>query len=329
MARPLRLEYPGAWFHVMNRGQCKRPVFLTPDDRKTFLDIIFEAVETFRIEVHAYSLLDNHYHLLIHTPEMGLARAMRHINGVYTQKFNIAHRRDGPLFRGRYKAKIVDKDEYLMELLRYIHMNAVKAGHAKVPGEYRWSSHRFYLEPQDRPAWLCVDEMLGYFGKRRHAAVRALDKFVRAGVPDLFEEAMQKNSTVIGSEGFKNWVYDNLIDAQRTSDKEIPKRDKRILSRAPMWSEILSSLAFACDVPVGRLRCKQPGRKNEARLMAIYLTRRLTGKSHKEIAKLFGMKSEYTIAKAIERFKKMLDAQRALKNRTDAICRNILYNVKT
>lgn len=327
MARPLRIEYPGAWYHVMNRGLGRRKIYLTSEDRKHFLSILIEGVETFRIEVHAYSLMDNHYHLLIHTPEMGLARAMRHINGVYTQKFNQIHRTDGPLFKGRYKAKLVDKEEYLLEAVRYIHMNAVDAGLSRSPSGYEWSSHAAYLRPQGSE-WLTTDEILGYFGRNRRRAVLEFDKFVRAGTPEAFRDALQKDSVVIGDDGFREWVYENFVGPEKSTSKEISAKHKRP-KPVVKWRNVLSSVAFAYDVPTSEIRNRHPGRKNEAKLMAIYLTRRLTGQRHGETAKIFGVESEYAIAKSLERFKARLELDRELKDKTDAVCRDILYNVKT
>ena len=164
MVRPLRIEYPGAWYHVMNRGLGRKNIFLTPQDRSGFFDILGDTSETFKFEVHAYSLMDNHYHLLIHTPKGGLGRAKRHLNGVYTQQFNKRHRTDGPLFRGRYKALLVETDEYLLQLLRYIHLNPVEAGICRNPLEHAWTSHGAYFRPRLRPQWLVRDEVLGGFG---------------------------------------------------------------------------------------------------------------------------------------------------------------------
>src|SRR3989339_976757 len=127
MARPLRIEYEGAWYHVINRGQTRRNIVRTDEDRKLFLKLLGDTQQTYGIEIHAFSLMDNHYHLLVHTPKAGLSRAMRHLNGVYTLKINQIWNTDGPIFKGRYNARLVDSEEYLLELIRYIHLNPVVA----------------------------------------------------------------------------------------------------------------------------------------------------------------------------------------------------------
>ena len=137
MTRPLRIMYPNAWYHVMNRGRRGEQVFKSKDDYECFIAILHEALELFALRVSAYCLMQNHYQLLVQTPGANLDRCMRHINGVYTQRYNSAHGLDGPLFRGRYKAIVVGEDSYLLQLVRYIHRNPVRAGIVEKPEQYR------------------------------------------------------------------------------------------------------------------------------------------------------------------------------------------------
>jgi REP element-mobilizing transposase RayT len=125
----------------MNRGQSRRAILLEDDGRQSFLDLLGDLSRLWKIEIHAYCLLNNHYHLLLCTPEAGLSRAMRHLDGLYTQKFNRVHHRDGPLFRGRYKAILIDAEEYFLAVVRYIHNNPLAAGVVTDIDRYRWSSH--------------------------------------------------------------------------------------------------------------------------------------------------------------------------------------------
>src|SRR3989338_5916662 len=165
MARPLRLQYPGAWDHVMNRGWRRQEIFRNKRDYTTFLDLLGQCAQLFELEVHAYSLMSNHYHLLVRTPRGNLSRAMRHLNGVYTQKFNRCYRLDGALFRGRYKAILVYDDSYVMELVRYIHSNPWRAGLEKKRGTHSWTSHRGYMKKGESPTWLNRRFVLSYFGQ--------------------------------------------------------------------------------------------------------------------------------------------------------------------
>ncbi len=128
MARPLRIEFPGAWYHVMNRGAGRHWIYKYDKHYHYFLSLLADVTERYRVEVHAYCLMSNHYHLMLHNPDGNLQRIMRHINGVYTQYFNRTERTDGALFRGRYKAILVDAETYWLALSRYIHRNPLEAG---------------------------------------------------------------------------------------------------------------------------------------------------------------------------------------------------------
>jgi putative transposase len=145
MTRPLRIQYPDAWYHVMNRGRHGESIYNDEQDYQAFIDLLKETGSMWNVRIAAYCLMTNHYHLLIQTPKAKLDRCMRHINGIYTQRYNRKHHMDGQLFRGRYKAILVDADNYLLEIVRYIHRNPVRAGIVKHPRDYRWSSHRGYI----------------------------------------------------------------------------------------------------------------------------------------------------------------------------------------
>src|SRR3989339_328711 len=160
MARPLRIEYPGAYYHVMNRGLARSNIFLDDNDRQRFLGLIGETSKLWKVEVYAYCLMANHYHLLVQTPGGGLSRAMRHLDGVYTQRYNRMHRRDGSLFRGRYRAILIEPEEYFMAVARYIHRNPAEARAGVDIRRYRWSSHRWYLDKKRCPEWLNTDCLL-------------------------------------------------------------------------------------------------------------------------------------------------------------------------
>ena len=128
MSRPLRIQYPDAWYHVMNRGRRGEKLFEGKKDYETFIELLKDIVEDYKVNIAAYCLMSNHYHLLIQTPKGNISRSMRHLNGVYTQRYNRSHLCDGQLFRGRYKSILIDADGYLLELVRYIHRNPLEAG---------------------------------------------------------------------------------------------------------------------------------------------------------------------------------------------------------
>lgn len=211
-ARPLRVQYPGAFYHVMNRGNAYRDIFKDAKDNQIFLELLGETVEQWEIRIHAFSLMSNHYHMLIETPLANLSRAMRHINGVYTQRYNSRWKLDGHIFRGRYKAILVEDEAYLVELLRYIHLNPVNAGLTKSPEKYKWSSHAHYLG-RSGLEWLTTDLLLSYFGRQKSKARRKLHKFVLEGVPEEFNELLNREKwpSVIGTEHFQEWIEWNFV----------------------------------------------------------------------------------------------------------------------
>ena len=199
MSRPLRIEFPGAVYHVMNRGSAYQKIFINNEDNELFLRTLSETHSLWGIEVFAYCLMDNHYHILLRTPEGKLSRAMKHLNGLYTQRFNKNHGRDGALFRGRYKAILVDADAYLTSVVRYIHLNPVEAKCVKRPQDYRWSSHRLYLEDKNVPQWLKGQEVLNHF-----ASLEEFQQFVLSGnersINDFY--GLDRQGSVLGGERF-------------------------------------------------------------------------------------------------------------------------------
>ena len=144
----------------MNRGRRREEIFLSRHDYDTFIKVLQETSEGWNLKISAYCLMSNHYHLLVHTPDGNISRCMRHINGVYTQRFNRHHKKDGQLFRGRYKAVLVDADSHLLEVLRYIHRNPLRAGIAKNLNAFTWSSHQAYISKAKKWEWLHKDFLL-------------------------------------------------------------------------------------------------------------------------------------------------------------------------
>jgi REP element-mobilizing transposase RayT len=172
MGRPLRIEYPHAFYHITVRGNERKDIFRSAGDREQFLSYLASATERYRAVIHVYCLMSNHYHLLLETPEGNLSQVMRHINGAYTNHFNTKRRRAGHLLQGRYRAILVEADVYAKELSRYIHLNPVRAGITEQPGEYPWSRYRCYSGIEQPSEWLCMDMILADFGKNLQDAAR-------------------------------------------------------------------------------------------------------------------------------------------------------------
>src|SRR5258708_7665322 len=165
MARPLRLEHPGAVWHITSRGNNRGNIYLGDEDHLMFLGIFAEAVRRFRWVVHAYTLMTNHFHLVLETPEPTLSHGMKWMNAKYTQWFNWRHNRSGHLFQGRFKGFLVEKESYLLALIRYVALNPVRAQMVDRPEEYRWSSYRATAGYEPAPPWLTTDWALAPFGR--------------------------------------------------------------------------------------------------------------------------------------------------------------------
>ena len=181
MTRPLRIEFPGALYHITSRGNGREAIYLDDIDRLQFLKVLGEVCQRFNWVVHAYCLMDNHYHPLAETPDSNLSKDMRHLNGVYTQQFNRHHERVGHVFQGRYQAIIVQKETYLLELTRYIVLNPVRAQMVRSTKEWRWSSYRATAGQIERPPCLQPDWLLPLFGKKKQIAMEAYRQFVAEG----------------------------------------------------------------------------------------------------------------------------------------------------
>jgi REP element-mobilizing transposase RayT len=185
MVRPLRILFPGAFYHVTARGNNRSRVFRASADYESFLDVFAHVVERYGWLCHSYCVLGNHYHLLIETPQPNLPAGMRQLNGVFTQRYNRRRARCGHLFQARYKAILVDAESHLMALLRYIAWNPVRAGLCSEPVGWKWSSYPAMLGLTPCPAFLTASWILGHFGRERAAARERLSRFVEGAAPSL------------------------------------------------------------------------------------------------------------------------------------------------
>ena len=282
MARPLRIQHPGAYYHVTARGAGRRAIFLDDEDRKDFLERFGEVHDRWGLVCHGYALMRNRYHVEIETPEGNLSRAMQWLNHVYAAGFNRRHGRVGHLFQGRFKSVVVEAETQLHMLTRYVHLIPVRARIVKHPAEHKWSSYRAYLGLRKPPAWLDVASTLRMFGRTRRQQRREYRKFVEqgVGVNPLKNTAF---GAVLGTGQFVEWAQAKLNG--RAEDREIA-RLMRGLAR-PTLAAICRALAAEYRVDVSLVRVK--GKKlNEARDVGIYLSRECSGCEHTEIGRHFG-----------------------------------------
>ena len=236
MARPLRIEYQNAVHHVTSRGNARNKIFLGDQDRENFLFVLDAVVKRHNWLCHAYCLMDNHYHLMIETPDANLSRGTRQLNGVYTQKYNWWHSKTGHLFQGRYKSILVDKENYLLELCRYVVLNPVRANMVEKPEEWKWSSYGATAGLKTVPNYLTVDWILGLFSNNKAEAQKRYRKFVREGIHTGSPWDDLQGQILLGEEGFIEKYKDLLSDKEQI--QEIP-RPQRYVSR-PRLSKLLS-----------------------------------------------------------------------------------------
>jgi len=225
MARPLRLEFDGALYHITSRGNRRGAIYETPDDRESYLEILQGVCKKYNWLCHAYCLMGNHYHLLIETPEANLSKGMRQLNGVYTQCFNKVHGRVGHVFQGRYKAILVEKETYLLELARYIVLNPVRAGMVSSPSEWLWSSYRTTAGEAPPLDYLTTGWLLSIFGSPRSQAQKTYVEYVNSGCTESSPWDDLKGQVFLGSDQFFERMLEHLDEPDRLS--EVPAAQRR------------------------------------------------------------------------------------------------------
>ena len=274
MGRPLRINYPGAFYHVTSRGNERKSIYQADRDYERFIGYLESATERYGANIHCFCLMTNHYHLLLETPRGNLQSILHHINTGYTNYFNAKKRRSGHLFQGRYRAILVEKDLYALELSRYIHLNPVRAGILKDPIQYLWSSYSSYCSKKNKWDWLQRGFILAQVSKKIGNAIRGYRDYVQRGMTEKQENPLKKAvaSTVIGSEEFTEWVREKWI--KQRVDREVPAL--RAIGKKPEISFIKGA-------------CEKVFRQDslESRRMALYLSHRISGLSLKEIGEYF------------------------------------------
>ena len=237
MPRPIRLDHPGAWFHVTARGNECKPIFIDDADRRKFLSLLTTARTRFRLVCHAYCLMGNHYHLVVESVTGRLSRAMQYINGSFGRHFNERHDRAGHLFQGRFKASLIERDTYLLEAVRYVELNPCRANLVSRPEAWDWSSFRPRLLLEDVPSCLCTEALLGMFGPPEEKR-RRYSEFISAGLAVLTTPSPLADETILGSRDF-------LAKQAKRSRQESARR--RVPSRQSLVDRpSLASLLYNC-----------------------------------------------------------------------------------
>jgi len=306
MTRPLRIEYQNAWYHVMNRGRRGENIFLEEMDYGFFLDILKEAVELWKVDICAYCLMPNHYHLLIRTPDANLSRCMRHINGVYTQRFNRRYRFDGPLFKGRFKSILIGEDSYLVELLRYICYNPVKANIVSKPEKYPWSCYNEYLGKSRQNLWLNTKLVTSRIVNATESSTKELlSSDAKSEIYDFFGK--KNMPSLLGSKAFidqiRNRFFERMVHPEKPEGKVLALDSNRILKTVSRYYQ----------VSLSEIMKSKRGSSNTPRDVAIYLVRYISRLSLQKIGDIFDYSSYSGVSSSIERVNKRLAVEQILE----------------
>ena len=315
MARPLRIDYPDTYYHVLSRGNEQRPIFKTDKDYEMFLAVLEKAAAKFHIEIHAYVLMKNHYHLLVKTTQGNLSRAIQWLGVTYAGWYNRRHKRSGHLFQGRFKSFLVEDDCYFTAMCYYIHGNPVRVGAAKTPEEFQWSSAKGYAKKAAGPGWLITEVMLGMAGGSRRKFCLEQEAYLTRSESPLKE---LRHGVYLGSE-----EYGQRCAEMARGEPVAEKPQKRMLlrhqSKEEMAREIFKHLGEK-DIE-GQLAAgkkQRPGRD-----ICIYIMSRVGAYTHKEIGEVFNV--GYTaITGSIKRAEACLLNKTRQKNQVSAIINDLI-----
>lgn len=308
MSRPLRLEFPGALYHVIARGNERRDVFRDDRDRELYIARVAHYREKFNFRFYAYCLMSNHLHLVLETSETPLSRIMLGVQGSYTQVFNRRHDRVGHLFQGRYRAFLVQKDSYLLALVRYVHENPLAAGLVERAQDYPWSSDRFYRRGRG-PEWMDVDDGLRIFASKRADAVREYRRFLTRG-SSQYEEAESFGQVIRGDDVFAEQAF-------RLAG------EPKLLVRSLDVGRIAEAVARVQEIAKASLRAPARGpRASEARGLTAYLGRELARIPLARTAEYF-RRDGSTLVRDVARLEERIGRERTLRDRVISIRRRL------
>jgi len=317
MTRPLRIQFENAFYHVTCRGNARTAIFLIDSDRKRFLELLERSIELHQVDILAFVLMENHFHLVVKTPLANLQEFMRHFNISYTAYFNKRHDRVGHLYQGRYKSFLIDADNYLLEVSRYVHLNPVRideysdlsvADKKKLLMSYVWSSYGDYIFRGSRFPFLCIDDVLSWFdgSKKRYAG------FVESAVDDKTNPLeMGKGHGIVGEDSFIENLRMEMAGESRREQPAVKKMIKRIEAQ-----KICSLVAEVYNFSPEKLLKK--GRVTVARDVAIDMLYRFGGMNQREIGELMGI--DYSsVSVAMKRLQQKAETDRELRRKIEDI----------
>lgn len=331
MSRPLRIEYPGAIYHITSRGIDQRDIFKNDKDREHFIQLLRESADFYKVEVVAYCLMPNHFHFLLCTKKPNLSRFMQRMNAAYTRYFNYKYKRVGPLMQGRYKSLLVGSPEYFLTLSRYIYLNPVKvksiSKKSQVEQElllrgYKWSSYAGVLEPKKRDRYFRCEHVLDFVGGDNESGRKRYEDYVLAGIRSKIANPMDevKSQFLLGSEGFIKQIKGTFIRGKDLREFRPKVREIRQVSIAEIAGKVAVEYGISpTEILISRSKHK------EARKVLIEISYRLCleHKSLRDMGKELGGISGAGIARVHERLKAKLPENRRLEERIAKIAKAI------
>jgi len=300
MARQLRIEFPGAFYHITSRGNQKNPIFFCDHDRSAFLDYCQGAHDKYGALIHCYCLMDNHYHLLLETPCGNLSQIMHFINASYSIFFNTKHSRVGHFLQGRFKAILIQADSYAQELSRYVHLNPVRAEIVRNPGDYPWSSYREFMGQRSPARWLSTALIMSYFGSDLNLARTRYAAYVAEALGRTIKNPLRDVGPclILGGADFISRIKKTFL-LDKAEDREVPaiRGLKKKMDLTTIQSTVEQTL----------------GIKNKfTRNVTIFLCRNHTDLTLKEIAEHFQV-SKSAIGKIVNQMRTLLAKDRTLR----------------
>lgn len=322
MARPLRIAYPGAFYHITARGNERKRIFFAKSDYDRFKAYLKEAEEKYGFRLHCYVLMTNHYHLLMETPEGNMSKVMHYVNASYTNSINLKRGRIGHLLQGRYRAILIERDSYLLELSRYIHLNPVRAGAVERPEAYAYSSYGAYVSGKEDEL-VTRDLILEMIGGQGKAAFRRYREFVERAMGEEMENPLKKvyGGVILGGKGFIRETLETLKDNVLGSGEISHARE---LQTSWTAEDVVQAIAEELKVSDGEVLKKGGSSRN----FAIYLMKKHTGMSNRQIGELCGGLSYSAVAKAYQRFSLQVGKDRSLREKVEGIASH-LSRIKT
>jgi putative transposase len=319
MARPLRIEYPGAFYHVTARGNERKRIFFAKSDYDRFKTGLKEARNKFGFRLHCYVLMTNHYHLLMETPEGNMSKVMHYVNASYTNSINRKRGRVGHLLQGRYKAILIERESYLLELSRYIHLNPVRAGVVERPEAYPYSSYGAYAERKEDEL-LSTGMILEMIGGQGKGAFRRYREFVERAIGEKMDSPLKKvyGGVVLGGKEFIRKILETVKEKALGLDEISHGRQLRA-----SWTAEAAVEAVAEELKLGTEEVLSKG--GLSRSIAIYLMKKYSGISNRQIGELCGGLSHSAVAKAHQRFSLLVEKDRYLRERIGRIARHLSH----